>query len=388
VSQDEDRRDRSADHQRVGPSPGLLSWSPDTPAGAAGDRRYQLRSSVEPLDAESGTLFLVCTGGEDLVIRDPEPADRELIALLAAGERSEAELVTALSVSREALRSKLDSLDQAGVLSSSDPSAELDAIDSERYSRQLPYLADMGDARALQRRLRRARVVVLGCGGLGTWTVAALASAGVGHFTLVDHDSVELSNLNRQILYGTADLGRPKVEASARWLRSFDEGVEVDVRPMRVDAPDRLPGIVESADVVVLVADSPPYELGRWVNAACIEADVPFITAGQVPPIVKIGPIYAPGRTACFACHERALRRDNPLYDEYVLQVQSTPSRSATLGPASGIVGTMLAMELLHFLIGREPATLGAALVVDLRTLESRREKIARDPRCEACHDR
>jgi bacteriocin biosynthesis cyclodehydratase domain-containing protein len=342
---------------------------------------------VDPLETESG-FFLVCAGDDDLVIRDPKPLDRELIALLARGEQSEAELATGLSLGRQALRSKLEALDRAGVLASAVPSAELDLVDAERYSRQLPYLADIGEARELQRRLRCARVVVLGCGGLGTWTVAALAAAGIGRFTLVDDDSVELSNLNRQILYGPAELGRPKVEAATRWLHAFDDRIEVEAHRVRIDGTDRIRGVVAGADFVVLVADLPPYEIGRWVNAACVDAGVPFITAGQAPPIVKIGPLYVPGRTACFACHERALRSENPLYDEYVRHAQSSPVRGATLGPASGIVGTMLAMELLHLAIGREPASWGAALLVDLRTLVTRREQIARDPRCEACHHR
>ena len=308
--------------------------------------------------------------------------------MLARGEWSDTELATALGVSREALRAKLGALDRAGVLAASDPSVELDGVDAERYSRQLPYLAEIGDARQLQRRLQRARVAVLGCGGLGTWTVAALAAAGVGHFTLVDHDSVELSNLNRQILYGTGDIGRPKVAAAARWLERFDDRIDVDARAIRIDRPDQLPGVVAGADVVVLVADSPPYLLARWLNGACVEAGVPFIAAGQVPPMLKLGPIYAPGRTACFACHERTLRREHPLYDDYVRHAQSTPGRGATLGPASGIVGAMLASELLHLLTGRQPATWGAALLVDLRTLASRREEIPRDARCEACQDR
>jgi len=388
VSQDEDRRRRPAGPERVGSVQGLLSRSPDPPAGAAGDRRFQLRSSVEALETASGALFLVRAGADDLVIRDPEPADRGLIELLAQAERTEAELMTALTVTRDVLRSKLDALDRAGVLAPAQRSAELNAVDAERYSRQLPYLAELGDARELQRRLRRARVTVLGCGGLGTWTVAALAAAGVGRFTLVDDDTVDLSNLNRQILYGTGDLGRSKVEATEEWLGAFDQRIEVESRRIHIDDPDRLPAVVDGADVVVHVADSPPYVLGRWLNLVCIDARVPFITAGQNPPIVKIGPIYAPGETACFTCHESALRRENPLYDDYVRHAQSTPVRGATLGPASGIVGSMLAMELLHLLIGREPTTWGAAVLIDLRTFEARREPIPRDPNCEACHHR
>jgi bacteriocin biosynthesis cyclodehydratase domain-containing protein len=112
---------------------------------------------------------------------------------------------------------------------------------------------------------------------------------------------------------------------------------------------------------------------------------VPFIVAGQLPPLVKIGPLYWPGRTACFACHETALRRESADYDAYVRHLQAAPARGATLGPASGLVGASVAMEVVHALVGVVPASAGAALLLDLRTWAVRREAIARDSGCGAC---
>ena len=135
----------------------------------------------------------------------------------------------------------------------------------------------------------------------------------------------------------------------------------------------------------MVAADWPPYLLARWVNEACIAAQVPFVLAGQSPPIVKIGPIYWPGRTACFACHEEQLRRASPHYDDYVEHAQTATQRSATLGPASGLVGAALGMDLLHLLIGMRPASLGAAVLIDMRTLQTRSEPVRRSKDCEAC---
>ncbi len=306
--------------------------------------------------------------------------------MLARGEHTDEELSAALDVDRATLRSKLEALSAVDALVSSEPSAPLDSIDAERFARQLPYLADLGDARALQRKLRATHILMLGCGGLGTWTLAALASTGIGRFTLVDDDAVELSNLNRQIIYAPADLGTPKVEAAAAWLRSFDDRIEVAACHERIDGPELLSRRVAGVDAVVVAADTPPYLLGRWVNAACIAQRVPFITAGQLPPLVKLGPLHVPGTTACFACHEQALRAENPSYDEYVEHVQATSHRGATLGPLSGMVGTMLATELLHHLLGGAPATSSTAVTIDVRSLEVRRDAIPRDPACGACH--
>lgn len=386
MSADEDRRRRPARHQRVGVLEGALSPAPEPPAAAAGGRRHRLRSSIEPLPTASGALYLLRAGAADLVVHDPDDVDRSLLALLAGGAHTDEELAAALGVDRATVRAKLGALSAVDALVSCEPSPPLDPMDAERYARQLPYLADNGDAAALQRKLRATHIVVLGCGGLGTWTVAALASTGVGRFTLVDDDAVELSNLNRQIVYALADLGTPKVDAAAAWLRSFDDRIEVTACHERIDGPELLSRRVAGADAVVVAADTPPYVLGRWVNAACIAQRVPFITAGQLPPLVKLGPLYVPGTTACFACHEQALRAENPSYDEYVEHVQATSHRGATLGPLSGMVGTMLATELLHHLLRCAPATSGTALTIDVRSFEVRRDAIARDPACGACH--
>jgi bacteriocin biosynthesis cyclodehydratase domain-containing protein len=351
----------------------------------AGGTRYRLRSSVEAVSGGDGSLFLVRAGDEDLVVRDADPEDLRMLELLGAGEPTLDDLGAQLGLDEPVTRAKLVSLVDAGVVVAAACSPPLGASDALRYARQLPYLGDHDDERDLQRRLGSACVTVIGCGGLGTWAVAALAGAGVRRFRVVDDDGVELSNLNRQMLYTPQQLGTPKVAATAAWLRAFDERIEVEPIQGRVDGPAAADAVVRGSDALVLTADSPPYELARWINRACVRHSVPFVAAGQLPPLVKVGPLYDPGRGACFACHELALRRDSIDYDAYVRHIGSAPVRGATLGPASGIVGTILAMELFHLLIGVEPASAGAALLVDLRTFQVRREPVARDSACPDC---
>jgi bacteriocin biosynthesis cyclodehydratase domain-containing protein len=355
------------------------------PALVAGGLRYRLRGSVEPVLGGDGALYLVRAGADDLVVGDAQPVDIALVRRLAEGEPSIEELATSLGVALAGVEDKLAALVEAGVVVAAASSPPLDLADAARYDRQLPYLAEFGDERDLQRRLATARVTVVGCGGIGTWTIAALACAGVRRLRLVDDDVVETSNLNRQVLYGPADLGAPKAATTARWLRAFDERVEVEVVERRVDGVPAAARALDGADALVLAADAPPYVLARWVNEACVAARVPFIVAGQLPPMAKIGPLYWPGKAACFVCHETALRRESADYDAYVRQLQAAPGRGATLGPVSGLVGASLAMELVHALIGVTPASLGAALLVDLRTWEVRREPVARDSACSAC---
>jgi bacteriocin biosynthesis cyclodehydratase domain-containing protein len=391
VSAHEHRDHGPSGPRRVGLLEGRLTPASEAPpahaAGGAAAPRFALRSSVEVFPASTGEVFLMRPGEADLVVRAPDALDRALLERLGVRPHDRAELLAALDADPAELDAKLSALDAVGVLLvESVPAGTLDGGDAERFARQLPYLGETGDAVAAQRRLRAATVVVLGCGGLGTWALAGLASAGVGGFVLVDDDHVDLSNLNRQILYAEADVGAAKVDRAGAWLAAFDPAIRVRTERRRVTAVGDLRDVVAGADALVQAADWPPYELARWVDAACREAGVPWIAAGQVPPLLKVGPTYVPGRSACFACHERQLRSGAPLYDELVAHRRADTRPATTLGPASGIVGTLLAMEIVHLVTGlRPPATEGRALIVDMRTFATRWEEIAADPECPAC---
>ena len=314
-------------------------------------------------------------GEPDLALRGLDDAARRVLAALGPAP------VRTSDLGAEAAP-VLAGLEAAGVVVAAGPGAGPPA---PRHERQEPYLAGLGLS---QERLRDACVAILGCGGLGTWTLAALASLGIGRLVIADDDTVEPSNLNRQILYVEADVGARKVDRAAAWVRAFDPTLTVDALLVRVSGPADLEPLVDGADALVQCADWPPYELNRWVNAVCLERRVPFITAGQIPPLLRVGPFYVPGRTACFACHERWLRAASPLYDELVEHRRAHAGEPAvTLGPSSGLVGTLVADEVLHLLADPGAvATGGRSLLLDMRTLETRWEAVPRDPDCPACH--
>jgi molybdopterin-synthase adenylyltransferase len=375
---DEDRDDRPGG-PGVGLHPGQL--------GPTAGRRYRLRPSIEVFSASSGDLYLLRPGeAEDLVIRGASRDDRAVVRALKGDARSLGELQDATGLPAETVAAKLDALLAAGVADRApDQPVVLPRALAARFDRQLPYLAEHGDPGEAQLRLRRARVAILGCGGLGTWALGALASAGVGGFVLVDHDVVELSNLNRQLLYGVADVGAPKAERVADWLRRFDPGIEVRVLAVEVRSAGDVAAMLDGVDALVQTADWPPYRIVRWVDEACRTAGVPYVIGGQRPPVLKAGPTFVPGLSACFTCQETALEREFPLYPELARQRDETPDRSITLGPASGIAGTLIASEVMHLLLGRDVATAGRALLIDMRTLATRWEAVERQPDCPAC---
>ena len=175
-------------------------------------------------------------------------------------------------------------------------------------------------------------MALLGVGGLGSWAAYALACCGVGELVLVDGDVVEESNFNRQILYRERDIGRPKVEAAAEALAEFDSACRLTPVPRRLDGVDAVREVIEGADFVVNAADWPAHDIERWVNAACFAAGMPFITMSHSPPVARVGPLYVPGTTGCYACQESAYRDAHPLYDELVEQRRGRPSRRPRSG--------------------------------------------------------
>jgi molybdopterin-synthase adenylyltransferase len=357
----------------------------------------KLRPSVEVFPASDGDVYLL--GGAaagDVVLRQATPVVRQLVHELEDGARTldelAAEFASTGAAGDEEVRDAVGELEQAGVVyrSAAEPGDVLDSLDADRYDRQLHYFADQAadgrSAAAMQLALARATVVVLGAGGLGSWSASGLACAGVGRIVVVDDDRVELSNLNRQILYRASDLGRPKVDAAADALAGLNPRIEIVSSRARIRGAADVAVVARDADFVVCTADSPPHAIGRWVNEACLELGTPHISAGQFPPMVRVGPTFVPGRGACLECQELALRRDFGLWDELVEHRQRRSPVAATLGAASGLIGSLIAMEVIHWITGIcEPATLGRGLLFDLRDFSTSWQEVHSEPDCPAC---
>jgi bacteriocin biosynthesis cyclodehydratase domain-containing protein len=366
--------------------------APRPPAQPA---RHRLKRSVEPFTASDGSLYLLRLGaGDDLAIADPSPADREVLAALADGYASERELRDRLAgagIPPDGVGETLAQLRDAGVLEVDDRDGLLDPETTERYDRQLAYLADLtapGEpAAALQKRLGETSVALLGCGGLGSWVACGLSCAGIGRLTLIDDDRVELSNLNRQLLFAEAAIGELKVEAAAATLRAHNRRLETRLVRRRVRGPGDLADVLEERpDLLISTGDWPPHELPRWVNGACLRAGVPWIGAGQFPPRLRVGPLVVPGRSACLECLEIAARRDYPLYAQIADRRAASRTPDASVGPVSAVIGSLIASEAMHFLLGAfTPASVGNALLFDLATMELAREPVAREPACPEC---
>jgi len=351
-------------------------------------RRPRIKRTTEPFTAPNGDLVLMRPSMEvDVRIEDATERDKQLLAALD-GEHTLAQLEEEFGAAE--VGDTIAQLRELGVVEDAADDDRLPPTELARFDRQLRYFSDIGgpDRTPSERqdRLREAKVAVLGVGGLGSWSAWALACCGVGEMWLIDGDEVEISNLNRQIFYTEADLGRPKVKVAASRLRAFNTAMKVTATTRRLESEAELADFIAGADVVIDAADWPAHEIERWCNSACFEAGIPYITMSHFPPIARVGPLYVPGQTGCFICQEIAYRREYPLFDEVIEQRRALPSPAATLGPACGLIGGQVGMEIVHLLTGlAPPATQGVAHIYDLRTMDVRREEVVPEPECPVC---
>ena len=248
---------------------------------------------------------------------------------------------------------------------------ELSSKELSRYARHLT-LPEVG--KEGQMLLKGSSVLVVGAGGLGSPLALYLAAAGIGTLGLVDFDEVDVTNLQRQILYGTEDIGKPKLESAYRRISSINPHVEVISHPCRLDSQNALE-ILENYDVVVDGTDNFPTRY--LVNDACVILGKPnvygsiFRWEGQVSVFGKDdGPCY------------RCLFREPP-------PPGMVPScaEAGVLGVLPGIVGSLQALEVIKIVLGQGESLVGRLLIFDALELKWREVKIRRNPDCPVCGD-
>jgi adenylyltransferase/sulfurtransferase len=226
-----------------------------------------------------------------------------------------------------------------------------------------------------QQKLKAARLLVVGAGGLGSPVSLYLAAAGIGHLGLVDFDRVEASNLQRQILHGTSTLGRPKLESAAARLHDLNPHVHVERYDTRISADNALE-IIEGYDVVVDGTDN--FGTRYLVNDACVLLGVPN-AYGSIFRFEGQASVFATEHGPCYRC---LFRRPPP--------AGAVPNcaEGGVLGVLPGLVGTIQATEAIKLILGIGTPLIGQLLLVDALEAQFRRVKIRKDPGCPACGTR
>jgi molybdopterin-synthase adenylyltransferase len=239
-----------------------------------------------------------------------------------------------------------------------------------RYSRHI-LLPELGiDA---QEKFRAARVLIVGTGGLGAPAAQFLAAAGIGTLTLCDPDTVDLTNLQRQILFATADIGTPKVAAAKARLAAINPEVRIETIPARVGAGE-LAALVAAADVVLDCSDN--FATRHAINRACVAAKKPLVSGAAIRFDGQVA-VFDPRDAACPCYH--------CLFGEGE-EIEET--RCATMGvfaPVVGIIGATQAAEALKLVAGIGEPISGRLLLLDAFSMNWREVGIPRDPACPVC---
>jgi molybdopterin-synthase adenylyltransferase len=239
-----------------------------------------------------------------------------------------------------------------------------------RYSRHI-LLDEIGIAG--QEKMLAAHALVIGAGGLGSPAAFYLASAGIGKITLVDNDTVDLTNLQRQILHTTERIGQPKVESGKRMLAQINPEIEVVALAERVQ-DEQLDELVRQASVVLDCSDN--FATRHAVNRACVMHKVPLVSGAAIRFDAQIS-VFDPRRedTPCYAC----LFPPDQKFEEELCSLMGV------FAPLVGIIGTMQAAEALKLVAGIGASLAGRLLLLDARNMEWTSIKVARSAGCLVC---
>lgn len=239
----------------------------------------------------------------------------------------------------------------------------------QRYSRQilLPQVDLEG-----QQRLLNARVLIIGLGGLGSPLAMYLAAAGVGHLVIADDDKVDLSNLQRQIIHRTQDIGRAKTDSARTTLSALNPSVKITAYDHRL-TEDELADEIALADAVADASDN--FETRFMLNAVCVKTRKPLVSGAAIRMEGQVTVFdHRRDDSPCYRC----LYRDGPGEEEGCAQL-------GVLAPLPGIIGSVQAVEVIKLLLNIGTPLNGRLLLLDALTMEWRTVALRKDPDCPVC---
>jgi adenylyltransferase/sulfurtransferase len=249
---------------------------------------------------------------------------------------------------------------------------ELTGDELRRYGRHI-VLSEVGlDG---QRRLKNARVLLVGAGGLGSPAALYLAAAGVGTLGLVDFDQVDITNLQRQVIHGTKDIGRPKLDSASDRIRDLNPGAHVERFDTALTSANALE-IARDYDVIVDGTDNFPTRY--LVNDTCVILGKPN-AFGSVLRFEGQASVFAAENGPCYRC----LFREPPPPG-----LVPSCAEAGVLGVLPGLVGTIQATETIKLILGAGTPLIGRLLLIDALTMQMRSIELRRDPQCPACGTR
>jgi molybdopterin/thiamine biosynthesis adenylyltransferase len=356
---------------------------------------WRVKREYELLELSDGSLLFNGISGRHVRLNQPAPAGLALLVReLERGANWNAALERVQAVdsaaSPELLAAVFKALRQAGVMEPHQERAASVSLDPQlapRFATFVDYLEQFATPSCneveLFLRLRGAHVTILGVGGAGSLCAMLLAGCGIGTLRLVDGDSVEETNLVRQFFYESAGVGKPKVTELARRVQAFTPFTRVETVERYVRSAADVHEVTANTDFLLLCADAPRFLLNRWVNQACVSAQLPYVNAFNG----IVGPIYVPDQSPCFECFEASIRDQvGELHDQMVDALQQRrPRPYPSSADGCVLIATLQTRECLAYISRAwQPRTLGRLQRIDARGLANS-EELPRRADCCVC---
>ncbi|GEB33219.1 MULTISPECIES: ThiF family adenylyltransferase [Brevibacillus] len=347
--------------------------------------RRPLFKPVHPVyEVTEQTIRMGDAPGYSVELDDENKAIRKMVKLMD-GTRTIEDIHSALlgeypELTREEIAEAVEDLGGLGFImdQEAEEASGLTLAQKERYKANIRFFSLFTNLEQspsyVQEQLSGKKVTILGMGAFGSTVLANLVGVGIEQIKLVDFDRVELNNLNRQMLFNEADVGRLKVEAARDFIARLHSGVAIETETMQIGSSADVEQVIAGSDLVVLAADQPFFVLPRWVNRACVNLGIPYI-AGGFNLIEGQFFLVDPGKTGCLDCmhlHRSEQVEDYVRLIENLLNTEFRPP-TATIAPNTMMITAMMASDAVRFLTGIAPVqSAGKLLLFDFNTLEKK----------------
>ena len=268
--------------------------------------------------------------------------------------------------------------------------SQLDSYDHDRYLRQILYFAGykedgMNWALEQQQKIKGTHIVLIGVGGFGCQILYQLMACGFGRITVVDFDDVDISNLNRQSMYGHDDINRPKLEVLKEQIKRQNPNIACNFINKKITSVDDCVEVIQGSDFVINASDTPRDKVFSWINEACHKVSVPVIfTLGALKNNIGVGPLVIPGQTVCYDCTMPP--KSILSFDDELVEKINNQHLHGVIAPYIMIATGVMMLEVLKHLTGFAPCRLyNTRIFIDMFTYDKTEEVYSSRENCELC---
>ena len=343
----------------------------------------QFKRTIMAIRYSKSKIIFCFTKNENIVFELTDNLQKELIKLID-GKNSIGDIIKKLLCEKNKVFNELKKLNNLFLLE-----FNVKEIKENRFSRQKLFwgiFEKNGEqfSKHIEEKLKKSKVAIFGLGGFGSHLVYEMAYLGVGTLKIVDYDNVNITNLNRQILYSEKDLNQAKTDIAKKVINKINRDIKVESINKKLSSVDDIAKILKDSDMGIIAADEPRDKIFKWFNRASYLTNVPVMfSLGVNSHSAIIGPLVVPGETACFECSLPDMNMN--LNDELVKHINENYQHGVIkpyISVATGIIALEVIKEITSF---SEPVLYNSRLYFDFSNYTSNITKFTRKKHCEFC---